>query len=146
MPGLGVRCVNNEPWVTAAETAECAIAFNAAGLTGAATELLSWTRPHRDGDGSYWTGIVYPKGEQFPADEQHIALHDGHLITANDRDRLVVTGALLAQFGYARDAGAWRDHVQALAAGGATEVAYQPAGPDIPGELERFAAAVHDAL
>jgi hypothetical protein len=88
MPGLGVRCVNNEPWVTAAETAECAIAFNAAGLTGAATELLSWTRPHRDGDGSYWTGIVYPKGEQFPADE-HSAYTSAAVILAAD----AITGA-----------------------------------------------------
>jgi hypothetical protein len=29
-----------------------------------------------------------------------------------------------------------------MAGQGMTEVAYQPSGPDIPGELERFAAAV----
>ena len=31
MDGLGVRCVSNEPWVTAAETAECALAHLAVG-------------------------------------------------------------------------------------------------------------------
>ena len=41
-------------------------------------------------------------------------------------------------FGFARTAGAWRDHLAQLEDGGATEIAYQPAGPDIPGELRRF--------
>ena len=31
MEGLGVRCVSDEPWVTAAETAECALAYAAVG-------------------------------------------------------------------------------------------------------------------
>lgn len=70
MPGRGVRCVNNEPWVTAAETAECAIAHAAAGLRDTAIDLLSWTRPHRHGDGSYWTGIVYPDKIHFPDGER----------------------------------------------------------------------------
>ena len=34
----------------------------------------------------------------------------------------------------------WHAHLDAMAAAGATEIAYQPAGPDIPGELDRFAA------
>lgn len=79
--------------------------------------------------------------EAFPEDERHLAVHEGHLIDANERDRAtILSGALLARFGYARDAAAWRAHVAALEAAGASEVAYQPAGPDIPGELARFAA------
>ena len=70
MPGLGVRCVSDEPWVTAAETAECAIAHAAAGDKATATDLLTWTRAHRHEDGSYWTGIVYPEGVHFPAGER----------------------------------------------------------------------------
>ena len=31
MEGLGIRCVSDEPWVTASETAECALAFAAIG-------------------------------------------------------------------------------------------------------------------
>ncbi len=27
MEGLGIRCVSDEPWVTASETAECALAY-----------------------------------------------------------------------------------------------------------------------
>lgn len=79
--------------------------------------------------------------EAFPEDERHLAVHEGHLIDANERDRAtILSGELLARFGYARDAASWRAKVAELEAAGATEVAYQPAGPDIPGELARFAA------
>jgi 5,10-methylenetetrahydromethanopterin reductase len=76
--------------------------------------------------------------EEFPERERHLALHEGHLIEANDRDKLVVNGTLLATFGYARTADGWRAHISQQTELGATEIAYQPAGPDIPGELRRF--------
>ena len=69
MEGKGVRCVSDEPWVTASETAECAIAHAVIGDFATATDLLRWTRSHRLDDGSYWTGIVYPGMERFPFDE-----------------------------------------------------------------------------
>jgi len=76
MEGLGTRCVSNEPWVTASETAECALAYAAIGDTDTAIDLLRWTRTHRTESGAYWTGIVYPneapnvKGPVlFPYDE-----------------------------------------------------------------------------
>jgi len=69
MEGLGIRCVSDEPWVTASETAECALAFAAIGDLATATDLLRWTRTHRRDDGSYWTGIVYPGEVLFPFDE-----------------------------------------------------------------------------
>jgi hypothetical protein len=69
MEGLGIRCVSDEPWVTASETAECALAYAAIGDVSTATDLLRWTRTHRRGDGSYWTGIVYPGKILFPFDE-----------------------------------------------------------------------------
>jgi hypothetical protein len=70
--GLGVRCVSDEPWITASETAECALAFATIGDTDTAGDLLRWTRSHRRPDGSYWTGIVYPEHDEsviFPFDE-----------------------------------------------------------------------------
>ena len=70
MEGRGIRCVSDEPWVTAAETAECSLAHAAAGDIGTATDLLLWTRAHRHDDGSYWTGVVYPSRENFPAGER----------------------------------------------------------------------------
>jgi 5,10-methylenetetrahydromethanopterin reductase len=79
--------------------------------------------------------------ERIPAERRHIALHEGHLIAMNDRDRRLVTGDMVRAFGYARTASEWRDRLAELEAAGATEIAYQPAGADIPGELERFAHA-----
>ena len=70
MPGLGIRCVSDEPWVTAAETAECSLAHSALGDFDTAIDLLSSTRAHRCDDGSYLTGIVYPDRIAFPADER----------------------------------------------------------------------------
>ena len=70
MPGLGVRCVSNEPWVTAAETAECSMSFAAAGDLSTATALLQWTRPHRCDDGAYLTGLVHPERSSFPEGER----------------------------------------------------------------------------
>jgi len=69
MEGKGVRCVSDEPWVTASETAECAIAHAAIGDFDTASDLLRWTRSHRVAGGSYWTGIVYPSMERFPFEE-----------------------------------------------------------------------------
>lgn len=69
MDGLGVRCVSDEPWVTAAETAECSIAHAVIGDRSTALDLLAWTRSHRRADGSYWTGLVHPEGITFPTGE-----------------------------------------------------------------------------
>jgi hypothetical protein len=65
----GIRCVSDEPWVTASETAECAIAYSAIGDQETANDLLRLTSLHRTGNGAYLTGIVYPQRIAFPADE-----------------------------------------------------------------------------
>jgi len=44
MDGRGIRCVSDEPWVTASETAECSLSFAAIGDMATATDLLRWTR------------------------------------------------------------------------------------------------------
>jgi 5,10-methylenetetrahydromethanopterin reductase len=49
---------------------------------------------------------------------------------------------LLASFSFSGTPAQVRERVQQLADGGVTEIAYQPAGADIPGELERFMTAV----
>jgi hypothetical protein len=70
MEGLGVRCVSSGPWVTAAETAECALALDAVGERARAVDLVTWAQAHRTSDGSYLTGIVYPEWSSFPAGER----------------------------------------------------------------------------
>jgi hypothetical protein len=70
LPGRGVRCVADKDWVTAAETAECALAHLAAGEAGIAGDLLAWAQHLRHHDGSYFTGMVHPQGDLFPAGER----------------------------------------------------------------------------
>ena len=70
MDGLGVRCVSDRPWVTAAETAECVLALDALGMDDLAVELLAAGQGLRLGDGSYWTGMVYPDEVSFPGGER----------------------------------------------------------------------------
>ena len=83
MSNHGVRCVSDEPWVTAAETAECALAHVAAGRTEAAADLLRSTRAHRCPDGAYLTGLVYPQQAAFP-DKERTAYTGAAVILAAD--------------------------------------------------------------
>ncbi len=70
MDGLGVRCVADKDWVTAAETAECAMAHLAAGEAEIARRLLDWAGHLRHDDGSWFTGMVHPQRDLFPAGER----------------------------------------------------------------------------
>jgi 5,10-methylenetetrahydromethanopterin reductase len=90
-----------------------------------------------------------PRGEEWaaaynavPERVRRLALHDKHLIAGNERDRPFVTGDLLVQRGLALTRAGWRERVAMLEARGATEIAYQPAGPEIRRELEAFASVV----
>jgi hypothetical protein len=70
LDGVGVRCVSDEPWVTAAETAECAMALDAIGMRDKAETLVQWTRHLRDDVGSFWTGCVHPQCVRYPGGER----------------------------------------------------------------------------
>jgi hypothetical protein len=70
MDGLGIRCVSDEPWVTAAETAECAMALDSIGMRDRALALLTATGHMREDDGSYWTGCVHPQCVRYPGGER----------------------------------------------------------------------------
>lgn len=68
-PGLGCRCVNDEPWVTMAETSELVIALVAADLRDEARTLFDTLAQWRDGDGGYWTGFVFRDNTIWPAEK-----------------------------------------------------------------------------
>jgi len=70
MEGHGVRCVSDRPWVTAAETCECLLAYLAVGDTQRALELFTWAQAQRCDDGHYHTGLVQPDGVTFPNGER----------------------------------------------------------------------------
>jgi hypothetical protein len=72
--GRGVRCVSDQPWVTAAETCELVMALDAIGETEKAHDLFTWVQFLRHDDGAYWCGMNFPNarfgvgGEHFTAD------------------------------------------------------------------------------
>ena len=66
VPGLGIRCVDTNPWVTGAETCELVLALDCVDQTERATWLLSAMQHLRDEDGGYWTGYVYPDEVVWP--------------------------------------------------------------------------------
>ncbi len=70
MEGWGVRCVSDRPWITAAETCECAMAHLAVGEDDWARQLFGWSQRLRSEDDRYWTGIVVPEEVHFPGGEQ----------------------------------------------------------------------------
>ncbi|HYD08710.1 MAG TPA: LLM class flavin-dependent oxidoreductase [Acidimicrobiales bacterium] len=91
--------------------------------------------------GATWRAAV----EAVPDRERHLAVHEDHLVGLTDRDRAALAdggAALLTALSFTGSAAELRDKAAALEAAGATELAYQPAGPDIPGELERMIGAL----
>ena len=66
VPGLGVRCVSDQPWVTGAETCELVIALDACGMRAEALEVFADAQHLRHPDGSYWTGWQFANAEPFP--------------------------------------------------------------------------------
>lgn len=54
--GAGCRCVSDEPWATAAESAELALALACAGQTALARRLLEWAGALEDPRGGLWMG------------------------------------------------------------------------------------------
>ena len=66
VPGLGVRCVRDESWVTGAETCELVLALDAVGDTRRALEMFADVQFLRDPDGAYWTGWQFANNKHFP--------------------------------------------------------------------------------
>jgi 5,10-methylenetetrahydromethanopterin reductase len=78
-----------------------------------------------------------------PEGQRHLAVHEGHVEAIPERERFLLdaAGPLLVQMGWTGDEASVRARIEKAAAGGATEIAYMPAGPDIPRELAAFARA-----
>ncbi|QPP09093.1 prenyltransferase [Streptomyces bathyalis] len=66
VPGLGVRCVLPNPWVTGGESAELALALWASGQADRARRILEWVQHLRAEDGLYWTGYVFEDDAVWP--------------------------------------------------------------------------------
>lgn len=69
VPGMGIRCVSDQPWVTGAETSELVLALTAIGQTRVGTELLASIQHLRDpDDGAYWTGYQFAQDVRWPVE------------------------------------------------------------------------------
>jgi 5,10-methylenetetrahydromethanopterin reductase len=89
--------------------------------------------------GTAWREAIEAVAEH----ERHLAIHTGHLVQANERDRPHVAELLpfarsMALTGTASEV---QKKIAGLEAFGVNELAYQPAGADIERELRAFAEA-----
>jgi 5,10-methylenetetrahydromethanopterin reductase len=91
--------------------------------------------------GAEWRASV----EAAEPGRRHLLTHENHLISMTERDRRALEegGAeLLTSASFTGSAAELRERVAQLEGAGVTELAYQPAGPDIPGELARMRDAL----
>ena len=86
--------------------------------------------------GKAWLDAI----EAVPERSRHLAIHEGHLAVPNERDTLVDMSEFAEAFTFTGSAEQLRGRLADLKSTGVTEIAYQPAGPDILRELEAFAA------
>jgi len=85
--------------------------------------------------GEAWRAAI----EAVPLRERHLHTHLGHLTYVNSTDRAVITGDVIRAYTFTGEAAPLRARIDQLAQRGVTEIAFQPAGPDIPRELTAFA-------
>ena len=82
VPGLGIRCVDSNPWVTGAETCELVMALDAIGDHDRARVLLAEMQHLRHESGAYYTGWVYGDDVFWP--QELTAYTGGAVILAVD--------------------------------------------------------------
>jgi MMP endo-(1,4)-3-O-methyl-alpha-D-mannosidase len=69
VPGLGILCVETNPWVTGAETCELVMALDCIDDRARALQLYADMQHLRHENGSYWTGYVYPEDVRWPGEQ-----------------------------------------------------------------------------
>jgi 5,10-methylenetetrahydromethanopterin reductase len=82
--------------------------------------------------------------EALPERDRHLATHEGHLVSISKHDEQAVRQAadLVPAVTFSGTPEQLRAKVATFESAGVTEIAYQPAGPDIAGELQRMKAAL----
>ncbi|MGN6723961.1 MAG: prenyltransferase [Marmoricola sp.] len=82
VPGLGIRCVDTNNWVTGAETCELVMSLNALGDHQRALRLFAEVQHLREDDGRYWTGWVFGDDVHWP--HEHTTYTAAAVILAAD--------------------------------------------------------------
>ena len=85
-----------------------------------------------------------PAGPPPPPAERHFAVHEQHCVGLNEADQAAWQAGAASMVEHLTITGhpsQVRARLDQLTEQGVTEVVYQPAGPDVPRELERFLLA-----
>lgn len=69
LPDLGCLCVDDQPWITVAESCELVLALLAADQYSQAARVFSWLHHSRDQQGAYWTGFQEKLGIYWPREK-----------------------------------------------------------------------------
>ena len=93
-------------------------------------------------NGAAWAERI----QSFPESERHLAVHDGHLIRLSEIDRETMPREVIPELTVTGTPDEVRAKLEAIAASGVTEIAYQPQGTDIARELETFMAVARTAF
>jgi 5,10-methylenetetrahydromethanopterin reductase len=86
--------------------------------------------------GHEWRAVI----EAVPERTRHLAIHEGHMVEVNERDRPFITGDLISAMTFTGTPKDLAERMAAMEQAGATELAVQPAGRDIEHELRKFAS------
>lgn len=84
--------------------------------------------------GAAWRAAI----EGVPSERRHLVIHEGHCVAVPPRERALLDPAVGAMT-FSGSVADLRERWSQLAAAGASELAYAPAGPDIPRELRAMA-------
>ena len=84
--------------------------------------------------------------EQYPASRRHLVAWADHVTGVIPEEAAILTPDVVRQLTFTGTANQLRERLAKLEVAGTTEVIYQVAGPDIPGDLEAFAAMASDYL
>lgn len=98
VPGWGIRCVSDRPWVTMAETAELVMTLAAIGAYEDAETVFNWIGDKRYEDGSYWMGVTFPDTVVWP--DEKTTWTAAAVILAYDALNELTPGSGLFQHGF----------------------------------------------
>ena len=90
--------------------------------------------------GPEWLEVV----ERTPADQRHLAVHTGHCVELGEADQAAWKAGgheMVRDVTMSGTPEQIREQLDEVAARGVTEIVFQPCGPDLRAELERFFAA-----
>lgn len=80
--------------------------------------------------------------DAIPESVRHLRLHESHLLRVDERDRDLVSGETVTSLTWTGHPSELRERFALFEAQGATEIFFEPTGPDIAREMATFASAV----